>query len=252
VTRPGRCRRGRAARIALGAALLLVGVACRPGPQPPLVAAAASLRRVMPDLVLAYGAPVSVTYGGSGTLRQQILGGAPIDAVVFAAAGPVDELVGAGLADPDTRVRVATNELVLVGRPEAGALRWATLGELPDGAWLAIGDPSFVPAGAYAEETLRAQHQWDALADNLLLVPDVGVALAHARRGEVVAAAVYATDARGTDEVQVLDRARGLGGADPEVVAAAITRTEAARAFVRFLSTPPAAEVFARHGFGPR
>ena len=54
----------------------------------PVIAAAASLRSVMPELLATFGTDMTVTYGGSGTLRQQVHGGAPVDLVVFASAQP--------------------------------------------------------------------------------------------------------------------------------------------------------------------
>src|SRR5580704_9247242 len=102
------------AAAALVLAMLLTLGACKPGaPSAPgggevLVAAAASLRGVMPQIVEAYGKEhgaserFTVTFGASGDLRQQVVGGAPVDVVVFASGKPVDELIQAKLVDAAT------------------------------------------------------------------------------------------------------------------------------------------------------
>src|SRR5215471_5353022 len=99
----------RARRIALCFLLAtpVLGTACSrhdgPAPEPPgTLAVAASLRNVAPKLAKLYrdregGPELVVSYGSSGDLRQQLEGGAPIDAVLFASADPVDELIQKGL-----------------------------------------------------------------------------------------------------------------------------------------------------------
>ena len=215
------------------------------------VAAAASLRTVMPALLEAWGSHATVTYGASGTLRRQVESGAPIDVVVFASATPVDDLIANGLAAASSRTRVATNELVLI-RPAAldTDLTWRTLGSLPEGEKLAIGEPAAVPAGRYTKEALQGLGSWDALQDRIVFGGDVAMVLAYARRGEVATAAVYATDAQGLDDVVVLDRAGWDGAPLPEVVAAATSETASGRSFLAFLDTPSARTVFKAHGFG--
>jgi len=245
-------------RLALAFALALpASTACAPAPpaeapDPPTVAVAASLRNVMPDLIESWGGRATLTYGGSGTLRRQVEAGAPIDAVVFASAAPVDSLIEQELADPATRDRLATNRLVLVRPSDHPAdVTWQTLAELPEGEKLAVGEPAAVPAGAYAKEALVGLGSWEALRDRVVFAGDVAMVLAYARRGEVAAAAVYATDVRGIEDVVVLEEAAWEGAPQPEVVAAAVSEAEAGRALLTFLGTPAARAVFQRHGFGP-
>jgi molybdate transport system substrate-binding protein len=225
------------------------------------VAAAASLRVVMPDLVAAYeaehpGARIVVTYGPSGGLRQQIEGGSPVDLVAFASREPVDSLVASGLVDVETVASVATNELVLIGPRAEGAARWtfATLHELPEGARVAVGEPGAVPAGRYAVDGLTALGTWAAIEPRVVYGGDVSMVLAYARRGEVEAAVVYGTDAASVDDVVVLDRATGAWAPRPEVV---VGRTVLgaddphAVGFLAFLGSAVGQERFAARGFGP-
>jgi len=228
---------------------LLSGLGCSRSEAPPMVAAAASLRNAMPALIEGFGQPVAVTYGGSGTLRQQVEGGAPIDAVIFAAPDPVDDLISKGLADSSTRVRLATNDLVLITPSSSSAFTWNTLASLPPGEKLALGEPGAVPAGRYARLALIELGSWDGLQDRIVFAGDVGAVLAYARRGEVAVAAVYATDVRGIDDVVVVDR--WTGSPKPEIVGAAIREDARARAFLQYVASPAGAAILSQFGFGP-
>ena len=218
------------------------------------VAAAASLRRVMPEIVDAFqqndDSEIVVSYGASGDLSRQVEGGAPIDAVVLAGAEPVDALSRLGLADPASRRIVATNRLVLIGPLGSPPLGFADLNRLPQGARIAIGDPRIVPAGQYARRALENLGLWEKLRDRLVYGGHVASVLAYARRGEVEAAVVYKTETRGVDRIVVLDEATGDWAPLPLVVAA-VTGPGSPRAhrFVHFLAAEQSRAIFRRHGF---
>jgi molybdate transport system substrate-binding protein len=223
------------------------------------VAAAASLRGVLPGITAAFAkthptTKVSVTYGASGDLRQEVQDGAPVDVVVLASGKTVDDLIQAKLAEGATRTVIATNALVLVGPKGAKRTTFATVDELAPGEKLAVGNPKTVPAGQYAETALRALGKWDALQSHLVLAGDVAAVLAYVRHGEVAAGIVYKTELHGIADLDLLDELPvGALGAKPEVVAAATTATRShdeAVAFVTFLKTPAAQKALADFGFG--
>jgi molybdate transport system substrate-binding protein len=274
----------RRAFLVSGAAALALGC---PRPQDNereiLLAAAASLRGTLPDVISAFGASfpgtrVAATYGASGDLRKQVEGGAPIDGVLFASASPVDDLIKAGRADAASRRVLATNQLVLIapksgqkrGEPKTEAsaagsaappaagtpapLTFATLDSAPPGEMIAIGDPGAVPAGQYARDYLQKLGMWDKLQGRLVLGGDVADVLAYARRGEAAAAIVYRTDVHGIGDVTLLDEAKGELAPRAEIVAATVkgAASEAgAKKFLDFASSADGQRIFAQHGFGP-
>src|SRR5687768_14967535 len=160
-------------------ALLLFIAGCASEDAKPTIATAASLRGVMPAAAAAFGSEIAFTYGASGDLRKQVEGGAPIDAVLFASAAPVESLIASGHADAATRRVLATNELVLIVPSGNPALRFESLETIPQGERLAIGDPGAVPAGQYARDALQKLGVWEALADRLVLGGDVASVLAY-------------------------------------------------------------------------
>jgi molybdate transport system substrate-binding protein len=214
------------------AALLILAAACGRESPSVRVFAAASLRRVMPELVERFretrsGVEVDVAYGASGDLRRRAEQGDPVDVL----------LVVDGPGRP-----VASNRMALVGPPPAITL--ATLGPQDR---LAIGDPEVVPAGANARSILEQRGLWGPLQARLVLAGDVAAALALARRGAVRVAIVYATDARGLDDVaafEVFEAPR------PTVVAVA-QGSGLGRELADFVASPAGQAILAAHGFGP-
>jgi molybdate transport system substrate-binding protein len=222
--------------------------------EPLTLAAAASLRSVLPSLAKAFGAPdLPITYGASGDLKRQVEHGAPVDAVLFASAAPVDALIKSGLADADSRKVLATNQLILIGPKNAKPLTFAAIDQLPAGERIAIGDPGAVPAGQYARDAFQKLGKWEWVQARIVLAGDVGQVLAYARRGEVAAAVVYRTDLHNVDDVTVLDEARGDWAPRPEVVAAVTHGGHAAaraRAFLDFIASPAGQKILREYGFG--
>ena len=225
---------------------------CASKDEAPIVGAASSLRHVMPALIHGFGTDLAVTYGGSGTLRKQVEGGAPIDMVVFASADPVDALIEKKLADPTTRQRVAHNRLVLITSARDSLLTFKTLTEVAADELIAVGEPGAVPAGQYAKETFEDLGTWDSLQDRIVFAGDVAAVLGYARRGEVTAAVVYETDVRGIDDVHIVDSADWSGTPRPEVVAVATSESPDVRRFLDFVASDAGAEILSRFGFAEK
>jgi molybdate transport system substrate-binding protein len=240
---------------------LLAGAGCgsQASSDPEIVlAAAASLRGVMPELIRTYleeqeGCKIVVTYGGSSALREQVEAGAPIDGVVFAGAAPVDQLIQSGHADAKSRRVVATNALVLIGPADTSPLSFETIENLPAGEKIAIGDPRSAPVGMYARAVFDKLGKWQTLRDRVVYGGNVAAVLAYARRGEVAAAVVYATDVVGLSDVVVLDEAKRDWAPQPEVVAAVTSGGQAGMhvsSYLGFLVSARGGELLGRYGFG--
>ena len=145
-----------------------------------------------------------------------------------------------------TVVKPANSRLDLV---EAVDLAGASVGKI------AIGNPRSVPAGQYAEESLRKLGLWDRLQPKLVFAENVRQVLDYVARGEVDAGFVYTTDAA--------TRARGVTEAFrppddtyrpvtyPGAVVAASKQPALGRAFLDLLVGSQGRTVLARFGFQP-
>jgi len=224
------------------------------------VFAAASLTDAMKDVsalwVKAGHEPPRLSFSSSSTLARQIEQGAPVN--VFASADEqwMDYLVKRNLIASDTRRSILGNDLVLIV-PATHPVH-VTIGSGfdlaqmlgPDGR-LATGDPAHVPVGIYAEQAMRKLGLWDTVAPRLAAAPDVRSALLLVERGEAPVGIVYGTDAAVSKAVAVA----GIfpdSSHDPVTYPFAVTKggdNAEARAFLTFLSTPAAREIWIRRGF---
>lgn len=229
-------------------------VACSQPSGPPTVTvfAASSLVDVLPPLAERFeresGIAVRFHFASSLSLVNQVKREAPADLLISASPNAV-ELLGDRVRSSRT---VATNQLVLVGRP----------GEAPEGPWmgilgkdssrLAIGDPKTVPAGQYAREALEHLELWEPLEPRLVFALNVRAALALVRAGNVEVAVVYASDVLGVEqEVKVLYEFPPDSHAPIEYPALVLTgeaEDEAGR-FAEYLLSPDAQEAFREAGF---
>ena len=135
-------------------------------------------------------------FGASGDLQKQIEAGAPVDVFLSAAPRQMDELEKKSLIVATTRRAFARNVLTVV-RPADSRVDIARAADLLEArvGKIAIGHPRSVPAGQYAEESLRALGLWDRLQPKLVFAENVRQVLDYVARGEVDAGFVYTTDA---------------------------------------------------------
>jgi molybdate transport system substrate-binding protein len=225
---------------------------------PITVSAAISLKDALGDVEKQYeadtGQKVSFNFGASGTLAVQIEQGAPVDLFISAGAKQVDSLVTEKLADPATRVNVATNTLVLIV-PKDQANPPVKFEDLADSrfAHIAIGKPKVVPAGDYAMQTLKFFHLEDSVTDRLVMGSDVRQVLLWVSRDEADAGLVYATDAAtAADSVKIIAVAPEESHKPivyPAVIIASGHQTDA-KAFLQYLMGPKGQAALMARGFG--
>lgn len=180
--------------------LVAAALACAPAPARAgrdalLVLAAASLADVGGDLRKALEGgerEVRFSYASTGTIRRQIMTGAPAD-VVLAADAAMLEGVREELLDEEPAV-FAVGTLVLAVEKDSEARV-----ETPEDIArlfrrIAVGDPLSVPAGQYAKEALEKLGLYETLSPRLVPSKDVRAALAALVSGNVQAAIVYRSD----------------------------------------------------------
>ena len=141
------------------------------------------------------GVRLQYNFGASGALQQQIEAGAPVDLFISAGETQMDALERKGLLRPGSRRTFARNALVAVVPADAPRAPGQPADLLrADIRRIAIGNPKTVPAGQYAEESLRSLALWDAVRAKLVYGENVRQVLEYVARGEVEAGMVYATD----------------------------------------------------------
>ena len=221
-----------------------------------LVFAAASLYEPLEEARASFerdtGISVSVSYGGSQALAQQIVSGAPAALFVPAGAFPVS-FVGERVALAGEPVPVLGNRLVLASRSGEGA-HPDSIAALAgaDVERIAIADPELAPAGRYARESLEHHGLWEQIQPKLVFAADVRAALAYVESGNADAALVYATDAASSQQVSVgavVSEDSHSPIVYPAAVIAGSGQEDFAWKLVEYLRGAEAREVFAKYGF---
>ena len=229
-----------------------------PAKQAPItVSAAISLKDALDQLGREYerdnpGAKVTFNYAGSGTLQQQIEQGAPVDIFFSAAQKQMDTLQSAGLLLADTRRNIVANDLVLIAPSATDNIH--TFQDLAKSVvkTVALGEPATVPAGMYAQQTLEHLGLWTDVQKKAVYAKDVRQVLTFVASGNADAGLVYRTDAQTSPKIRTIFTAPP-NSHDPIVYPAAVLKNakepDAAKAFLAFLETPHALEIFKTYGF---
>jgi len=229
--------------------------------QPITVSAAISTKDAVSELGRGFvashpGVTLFYNWGASGDLQKQIEAGAPVDLFIAAAALQMDELEKRQLVVPGTRKVFARNLLTVI-KPADSRVDIVKPGDLIEArvGRIVVGNPRTVPAGQYAEESLRALGLWDRLQPKLVFAENVRQALEYVARGEVDAGFVYTTDAaaRGRAVTEAFRPAEDTYRpvVYPVAVVAGTRQPALAAAFIDLLLSREGQAVLSRHGFEP-
>ena len=221
------------------------------------VHAAASLTDAIKEIGAAYekesGDKLRLNFDASSVLARQIEEGAPADIFISADEAKMDALEKAGLIAAGTRRTLLRNTLVIVVPAESGkTIQSAADLTASDIKKIALAQPESVPAGIYAKQFLTAQGLWEKVAAKVVPTQNVRATLAAVESGNVEAGFVYKTDALISNKVKVAFEIPP--GAGPKITypAAALAKSTdlaAARRFLAYLESAPAAAVFRKYGF---
>ncbi len=240
------------------AVLLLLPVAARAAGL--TVFAAASMTNAMQDVGTLWEAKghtkITFSFAASSALALQIEHGAPAALFLSADEKWMDELAKKNAIIPASRTDLVGNSLVLV--EPASSLQPVDLTQgtplltlLGTTGRLAVGDPAHVPAGIYAQQSLTKLGVWDKIKSRLAPADSVRSALRLVETGEAPAGIVYATDVKITPKLGVA-ATFPPDTHDAILYPVALTKagdTKEGRAFLQFLHSEPAADVFDHYGF---
>ena len=220
------------------------------------ISAAASLKEAMADLEAAYTSKnpeisFVVNYGSSGSLQQQIEQGAPCDLFISAGEKQMTALDEEGLLLDGTNKDLVKNSLVLISSNNSEITSIDSLNS-DTVSKIALGEPSSVPAGKYADETLTSLAIKDSLNNKLVFAKDVKEVLAWTASGNADAGFVYLSDALSSDGVKIVETISEEYHSPITYPVAIIKDSDdidAAKAFEDFLFTDEAQEIFEKYGY---
>jgi molybdate transport system substrate-binding protein len=226
--------------------------------EPVRVLAAFTLKPALDEIAESYrktGGAVTLVYGPSPGLAQQVENGAPGD--LFFSADPMwtDELMKHQLLKAGTVTDLVGNELVLVAKKGAAPPGMAggqlALVRLIGTGPIAMCDPDSHPAGRMAKASLTKLGLWDNVAPKVARAENPLLAVKMVARGDAPYAIVFTTDAMTDPDVDIVmtfpdDSHPPIR--DPVAILAKSANTDAEK-FLDYLKSPSASEVFKRFGY---
>lgn len=206
------------------------------------ISAAASLKEAMEKIEEEYkkvneNVTLVVNYGASGSLQQQIEQGAPCDVFISAGQKQMKALYEASLLLEGTYKDLLENDLVLIASKDSDV---SNLDDLITNKvkHIAVGEPSSVPAGKYADEVLVNLDLKDKIKDKLVFAKDVKEVLAWTQSGNAEVGFVYYSDTINTDNIKIVETTPSTSHSAivyPIAVIKESKKPEAAKEFEDFL-----------------
>jgi molybdate transport system substrate-binding protein len=219
------------------------------------VAAAADLQFAFTDLASLYekqtGHKVTLVFGSTGQLSQQIENGAPYDLIAAANIDYIHQLAAKKLVLEDSIALYARGRIVLASNRQAG-IPLTDLKDLlnPQIRHIAMANPEHAPYGAAARQALEAAGLWDALEPKLVFGENVRQALQYVQTGDAEAG-IVALSVAGVPEIswtliddslhQPLDQALAIVASSPH--------PDLAAQFARFITSESGRAVMRGYGF---
>ena len=197
---------------------------------------------------------VLTTFAAAGDLRVQIENGAPADIFFSPSSRHMDALAEQDLIISESRRDIVKNSLVLIA-PAENKLNLSSFTDLmgKNIQKIAMGDPEFVPAGAYGLQTLEAMEiPFSELEPKLIFANNVRQVLNYVENKSVDAGIVYATDALSSESVKIIAKAPDSINEIiifPAAVIATSSNLEEAFIYLDYLSGAEAGKVFEKYGY---
>jgi molybdate transport system substrate-binding protein len=221
------------------------------------VSAAASMRESLEEAGQKYmdenpDVKIIYNFGGSGSLQQQIIQGAPVDLFISASEDKYDQLLSKNLIDQNHSMQLLGNELVLIEQKNNKSVN--SIEDLMQSniKRIAIGTPQTVPAGHYAMQALNSAGVWSKVESKIINTKDVRQVLTYVETGNADIGFVYKTDALLSDKIKI-KQIIGHSMHDPIIypagIVAASKNKDDAINFFNFLAGKEAMEIFKKYGF---
>ena len=239
--------------------LLLLALAGPAAAQPATVAAAADLKYALDSLATRFNrqhpqGQVTVVYGSSGKLYEQLRHDAPFDLFFSADSDYPRRLQQAGrtAAAP---VPYALGRLVLWSKKLDPATKGMSTLLLPTVQHVAIANPAHAPYGKKAEEILRHYKLYDQVQPKLVLGENIGQAAQYAATGAAdVGILAYALalspELRRTGRFYLIPATAHPPLHQSYVLLKRAGGNPTARAFAAFVGSPAARAALRKYGFG--
>jgi molybdate transport system substrate-binding protein len=226
--------------------------------QPIMVFAAASLTDVISEIVdsfeVKYNVKVQINLASSGTHVRQIEQGGSPDVIISASNQLANYIDSMGYMVAGTKKIITKNELVLIA-PGNSTIEIEAIDSNLDflsllaTERLSMGDPSHVPAGKYAKQSLEYFGWYSKLEGKILPAKDVRSALMVVEMEEAPLGIVYRTDAQKSTKVKILGTFPEPSHKPIVYVGGICKDNSTAKAFFEYVNSDATKAIWAKYGF---
>lgn len=219
------------------------------------VAAAADLQFAFSDIAALFeeqtGHRVTLVFGSTGQLAQQIENGAPYDLFAAANIAFVQQLLEQNLLLEDSVGLYARGRIVLAANRQSG-ITLERLEDLLDPRiqHVAIANPEHAPYGMAAQQALESSGIWEALRPKIVYGENVRQALQYIQTGDAQAG-IVALSVADVPEItwSLIDDALHQPLDQALAVVAGSPHPEVAGEFARFINGEQGRPIMRRYGF---
>jgi len=234
------------------AVLIVTVIYLMPQQEGPLVMAASSLTNALEEANSIYqdenSIPFEVNLAATGILAHQIENGANPDIFIAASQIHVDQLVEDGHLTSDQVQPYLENSLVLVSLTDNQPLEsLADLNNRP--GIIAIAEPTTVPAGMYAKESLENSNIYEALSSRLVYGKNVRQTASYVRLEEADYGLVYKTDLAVLEGAHVLLEVDSSLHSPIKYPIVDVLQSKRSKTLIEFMNRSDIKNVFIDEGF---
>lgn len=220
------------------------------------ISAAASLKEALGDIQTEYkktkpNVTLTINYGASGSLQQQIEQGAPCDIFISAGQSQMKSLDDKALLLENSKKDLVKNDLVLVGPKDTSITDLSEI-NTEKVKKIAVGEPKSVPAGQYADEVFQKLGIKDAITPKLVFAKDVKEVLAWSTSGNADVGFVYKSDALSSNSCKIIETISEDKHSPityPVGIIKASKNQDSAKAFEDFIYTDKCKDIFEKYGY---
>jgi molybdate transport system substrate-binding protein len=224
------------------------------------IAAASDLIYCIDELNKAFesvrkGVTIRTSNGSSGNFFAQIQNGAPFDIFLSADLHYPQELIASGMADRESLTVYAAGRIVLwTAAPEIDVSKGLEVLRSPGVRRIAIANPEHAPYGRAAKSALEKAGLWQAVKPKLVFGDNIAqakqfVQTGNADIGVLALSLVLAPVMKGIGAYWLIPQDTYPRLDQAAVLTARGRNNPAARAYLAFLRSPAAREIFEHFGF---
>jgi len=219
------------------------------------VAAAADLQFAFSDLAELFeqqtGQKVTLIFGSTGQLSQQIENGAPYDLFAAANIDYIHQLAEKKLVLEDSVALYARGRIVLAANRQTG-IKVVELKDLlnPQIRHIAIANPEHAPYGVAAKQALETVGLWEAIEPKLVFGENVRQALQYVQSGDAEAG-IVALSVADVPEITwtLIDEANHQPLDQALAIVTSSQQADLARQFAAFINGEYGRPIMRRYGF---